>query len=626
MRLGARGISGPRVERWKEGAAAMAVPKALSGPSPPSYPYRPMESPDPHPDLLITGEPLRRAKEGDPVGLPPGGAGASARFGVRGLLWASLVAVAYFAAAKFGLALAVVHPSASAVWPPAGISVAAFLLLGPRVWPAVAIAAFAANATTAGTPITSAGIAIGNTLEGLVGAWLVRRFAGGTDALQSATGVFAFTGLAALSSTVLSATIGVTSLSLGGVASWADFGSIWTTWWLGDAVGVLVVAPPILIWATSGRPRLPRRVAEPAAILLLFIVTAILFFGGIGVKNAPIGWFWIPVVIWVSYRFGRRVAATMVLGIYGVTLAGTVRGFGPFALPSPNVSLLLLQGFLGVVSLSALALAAVVASRERTMQELERARGELEERVRQRTLDLTRANESLRDQILERLRLEMELLDAGERERQRLGRDLHDDLGQLLTGIGFLSSAVEEKLSSQARPETRAVKEIRGLVQEAIAKTRVLSLGLTPVSLGPGGLRAALRELADATERTFDVACTFACDEGITVPRAAAATNLYRIAQEAISNAVRHGGCRAIELAMALEDGRLRLTIQDDGAGLATRFEGREGLGLGIMRHRAALLGGTLEVRSDVEGTIVVCSVPHEARVEAPGDSAEAES
>jgi signal transduction histidine kinase len=260
------------------------------------------------------------------------------------------------------------------------------------------------------------------------------------------------------------------------------------------------------------------------------------------------------------------------------------------------------------------------------MQELERARGELEERVRRRTHDLTRANESLRDQILERLRLEMELLDAGERERQRLGRDLHDDLGQLLTGIGFLSSAVEEKLSSQARPETRAVKEIRGLVQEAIAKTRVLSLGLTPVSLGPGGLRDALRELADATERTFDVTCTFACDEGITVPRAAAATNLYRIAQEAISNAVRHGGCRAIELAMTLEDGRLRLTIQDDGAGLATRFEGREGLGLGIMRHRAALLGGTLEVRSDVEGTIVVCRVPHEARVEAPGDSAEAGS
>ncbi|HSQ60975.1 MAG TPA: MASE1 domain-containing protein [Acidobacteriota bacterium] len=540
----------------------------------------------------------------------------------RVLLWAPLVAVAYFAAAKFGLALAVVHPSASAVWPPAGISVAAFLLLGPRVWPAIAIAAFAANVTTAGSPLTSAGIATGNTLEGLCGAWLVGRFAGGRLAFQSATGVFAFTGYAALASTVVSATIGVTSLSLGGFAPWAEFGPIWTTWWLGDAVGVLVVAPPILLWATSKPPRAPRRVVEAAAVFLLFLVTAFLFFGGVGVKNAPIGWFWIPVVIWVAYRFGRRAATTMVLGIYGVTLAGTLRGFGPFALPSANVSLLLLQGFLGVVSLSALALAAIVASRERTMRELERARDDLEERVRQRTLDLTRANESLRDQILERLRLEMALLDAGERERQRLGRDLHDDLGQLLTGIGFLSSAVEEKLSSQDRPETRAVKEIRGLVQEAISKTRVLSLGLTPVSLGPGGLRDALRDLAESTERTFDVTCTFAWDVGIAVPRAGAATNLYRIAQEAISNAVRHGGCRAVELSMALEDDRLRLTIQDDGAGLPSRAGGREGLGLGIMKHRADLLGGALEVRSDAEGTTVVCNVPREGWFESSSGSA----
>jgi len=191
---------------------------------------------------------------------------------------------------------------------------------------------------------------------------------------------------------------------------------------------------------------------------------------------------------------------------------------------------------------------------------------------------------------------------------------LHDDLGQLLAGILFLSSAVEKKLSTQSLPETTAAKEIRSLVQEAIAKTHRLALGLTPVTLGEGGFLASIQELAAMTERVFDVACTLEYEKPFVVDRPVAATNLYRIIQESISNAVRHGKARAIEIYLVLQGQQLTLTVRDDGVGLGSTAANREGLGVSIMKHRAEQLGGTLEVQPDRGGTIVTCRVPGIAR------------
>jgi len=240
----------------------------------------------------------------------------------------------------------------------------------------------------------------------------------------------------------------------------------------------------------------------------------------------------------------------------------------------------------------------------------------------ERTADLSRANAALSNEIQERTRLERELLDAGERERQRLGRDLHDDLGQLLTGIGFLSSAAEQKLAAQARPEARALLDIRGLVQEAIAKTRILSLGLTPVTLGEGGFVGALRELAVVTERVFKVPCALEYAEFLEVDDVLAATNLYRIAQEAVSNAVRHGSARHIVISLAMDGDTLRLSIRDDGRGFDGNHGTHEGLGLGIMRYRAELVGGMLEVESKAQGTTVACVAPGIARRSSEAESA----
>src|SRR3989442_9882106 len=157
----------------------------------------------------------------------------------KNLVVVAALTLVYVIAGKLGLMVAFVHASATAVWPPTGIALAAFLLLGHRVWPAIWLGAFVVNITTAGSVATSIGIATGNTLEGLVGAYLVRRFAHGPYAFDHARDVFRFVVLTGLASTAVSATFGVTNLSLGGFSNWSDYRTVWWTWWLGEAAGAV---------------------------------------------------------------------------------------------------------------------------------------------------------------------------------------------------------------------------------------------------------------------------------------------------------------------------------------------------------------------------------------------------
>src|SRR5216683_2313337 len=170
---------------------------------------------------------------------PPSGSGrpymVRSRF-LRDLAVLAALTGTYFVAGKLGLKLASVHASATAVWPCTGIALAAFLILGYRVWPVILTGAFLVNLTTAGSVATSIAIAAGNTLEGVVGCYLVTRFAGGQHAFERAQDIFKFAFLAGMTSTTVSATVGVTSITLGGFADWAKYGTIWSTWWLGDAV------------------------------------------------------------------------------------------------------------------------------------------------------------------------------------------------------------------------------------------------------------------------------------------------------------------------------------------------------------------------------------------------------
>src|SRR5262245_28339577 len=238
-----------------------------------------------------------------------------------------LLAGVYFAAGKLGLSLALVHPSATPVWAATGIALAGLLSFGYSAWPAIFVAAFLVNVTTAGSVATSLGIATGNTLEAAVGAYLVNRFANGWRAFERAQDIFRFTVLAGLLSTAISATFGVTSLALGGLAPWSSFGSIWLTWWLGDVGGCLVVTPALVLWSHESRARWTRaQWLEAIAMLLALAAVGQVVFGTLlpEVLRFPLKFLFLPLLIWAAFRFGPRTVATAVLVLAGLSVWGTV--------------------------------------------------------------------------------------------------------------------------------------------------------------------------------------------------------------------------------------------------------------------------------------------------------------
>src|SRR5437870_12956255 len=285
-----------------------------------------------------------------------------------------ILTVAYFIAGKLGLMLASLHASASPVWPPAGIALAALLLFGYRAWPAIFVGAFLVNVTTAGSPATSFAIASGNTLEALVGAWLVNRFAGGRDVFDRPQRVFRFA-LAAAISTVVSPVFGVTSLALAGFADWTSYGAIWLTWWLGDATGDLVFTPLVLLWSVASKRRWNKKeAAEVGALLLLLVVLSGVVFGGwpaVSARNYPIVLICGPVVIWTAFRFTQRESATGIFILSAIAVWGTLHGFGPFVRETENQSLLAVQWWTAVLSITAMGLSAGMAERRRVEEELQ---------------------------------------------------------------------------------------------------------------------------------------------------------------------------------------------------------------------------------------------------------------
>ena len=291
-----------------------------------------------------------------------------------GLPLVGILAVIYFIAGKLGLMLASLHASASPVWPPAGIALAALLLLGYRAWPAIFIGAFLVNVTTAGNVATSFAIATGNTLEALVGAWLVNRFAGGTNVFDRLQGVFKFA-LAAGISAIISPAFGVTSLGVAGFADWANYGAIWLTWWLGDATGDLVFTPLVLLWSFASKRRWNKKeAAEVGALLLLLVVLSAVVFGGwpaVSARNYPIVLICGPIVIWTAFRFTQRETATGIFILSAIAVWGTLHGFGPFVSKTENQSLLAVQWWTAVLSITAMALSAGMAERRRVEEELQ---------------------------------------------------------------------------------------------------------------------------------------------------------------------------------------------------------------------------------------------------------------
>jgi signal transduction histidine kinase len=298
-----------------------------------------------------------------------------------GLPLIGILAGAYFIAGKLGLMLASLHASASPVWPPAGIALAATLLFGYRVWPAIFVGAFLVNVTTAGNVATSLAIATGNTLEALVASWLVNRFAGGKNFCDRPLGIFKFAVVAA-ATTVISPALGVSSLALAGFANWTEFGAIWLTWWLGDVTGDLVFAPLVLLWAVPSKRRWHKKEAvEVGTLLLLLVLLSSIVFGswlGVSARNYPISFVLGPVVIWTAFRFPQRATATGIFIVSAIAVWGTLHGFGPFVRETENQSLLALQWWIAVLTITVMALSAGMAERRRIEEELQQQKSVVE--------------------------------------------------------------------------------------------------------------------------------------------------------------------------------------------------------------------------------------------------------
>ena len=213
--------------------------------------------------------------------------------------------------------------------------------------------------------------------------------------------------------------------------------------------------------------------------------------------------------------------------------------------------------------------------------------------------------------ITERKGLEEAILDISAREQRRIAQDLHDGLGQHLTGIAFMSKVLQEKLSDKSLPEAMEAEKIVQLVNQAIDNTRQLARGLHPVAAEPLGLMSALKKAASEVEELFHIRCTFEPEKPVSIHDVNLATHLYRIAQEAVNNAIRHGNSKNIVIRLSGKNGAGLLTIQDDGDGFLENPAKQPGVGLSIMNYRADIVGGSLKIQpNEARGVTVTCVFP----------------
>ncbi len=543
--------------------------------------------------------------------------------------WALLLVVAalYFGAAKVGLTMAFLAEQVSPVWPATGIALAAVLLLGPRVWPGIALGAFVANATAEEPLLVAAGIAVGNTLEALAGAWLVglgRRFRPALDGMADA---LALIGLAAGVATTVAATIGVTSLCAGRLEPWSRFGALWGVWWLGDAMGALVMAPLLLTWLAPERQVWPpRRTLELAAgVALGAVVCALVFAARPAPALAPgpsLEYAAFPFLVWAALRGGPRGATLVTFVTSAVAIGGTLAGSGPFAAVRPHDALVLLQTYMVVVALTGLFLAAAVAERDRA----ERARTELS---RQSEREL-RAEASRRAAVEGELRERAEQLADADRRKDEflamLGHELRNPLGAVSNALHVL------RAGGDAGGPSRGARMLDVIERQVGHLTRLVGdlLEVSRITRGEISLRKEALDLRAVVVRAVETAQPWIDERGhrvalerppqtLTLP--GDAMRLEQVFANLLHNAAKYtdpGG--RIDVSLARDGDAAVVRVRDDGIGIQPellphvfdlftqgdrsldRARGGLGIGLTLVRRIVELHGGTIEARSEGAG------------------------
>jgi signal transduction histidine kinase len=523
----------------------------------------------------------------------------------------------YFVVCKLGLKVAILHPSATAVWPGTGIALAAILLLGYEVWPGILLGAFAVNLTTAGSVASSLGIAAGNTLEAMMGAYLVNRLANGRNVFNRAEGIFKFFLFACVVATTVSATIGTASLVLTGFGRGVSWESLWVTWWLGNMAGAILVTPCLVLWSTPplvtrSRQQVPLQIA---ALISLLLVGALVFGGFLSPawQGYPLKFICIPFVVWVAFELHPREAALAVLAFSIVAIASVFQGVRDVS--TPNESLLVIQVFLSIAAMTGLLVSLTVEERNRNEATLQQAKHQLEERVRERTRELE--DRIVREENAERaLRdLSVRLLRAQDEERRRIARELHDSTGQSLAALAMILSEIGMKVGSDPAL-SRQIDESEKITRTVSDELRTTSYLLHPPLLDEVGLKAGLRWYIEGFKARSKIGVILNIPESLERLPTDLELMIFRVVQECLTNVHRHSESPSVEISLCNSNEKLTLEIRDHGKGIpadrlvALTGSGLVGVGLRGMRERVKAFGGELEISSDTRGTTVRATIP----------------
>jgi len=475
----------------------------------------------------------------------------------RGISYAgglAAIGVIYFALAKGGLALASIHPSATPIWPPTGVALAAVLLWGYRTWPAIFTAAVIANATTAGSVATAIAIATGNSLEAVVGAYLINRWSSGCNTFSTPNSVAKFALICFVIATPISASIGLTSLATAGYIERTNFANAWVTWWLGDVTGALVIAPVIVLWASSHYHAFNRNeFLETVGVLATAAAVGLIAFSPLieqTPSRGPLGFLAILPMLWAALRRGPRDTATVALVLAGMTIWGTLTGGGPFTTADLNVSFLLVLMFLISITVPSLLLSADVEVRKKAEESLRRAQIELERKVAERTQELEFANAA----------------------KSRFLAMASHDLRQPLHALGLFVAQLRTPLKSAERTKTierveATRKEMNEMFNSLLDMSR-LDAGI----LTPKITEFPIARLLQKIETAFDQAARV---KGLRlrVRRSDAwvrsdAMLLERILLNLVSNAVRYTLRGGIIVGCRRRGEMLRIEVWDSGPGI----------------------------------------------------------
>jgi signal transduction histidine kinase len=509
----------------------------------------------------------------------------------------AVAALGYFGLAVLGLELASAAPQVSVVWPASGAALALLLFRGRRLWPAIVAGAFAANLATGAPLAAAATIAGGNALEAVLGATLAARFGLNPD-LRRLRDVVLLFALIALLSPVPSATIGVTTLCLAGLQVWQDFKVLWTAWWFGDALGILIVSPFLFTWAAQVKRGLHfERWQEILAIILALGVLGLAVFSQSSAVY-PVHYLIFPAVIWSALRLGQTATATVAFAAACVTTAATLLGRGPFVSESGHVSLINEELFVAVVAVTGLVLGAVMSERNRAQ--------------RARLAETSHAAE----QLAREDRRKDEFLAV-------LAHELRNPLAPLQNALALLARGGGDpaRLAQTRAIMERQLKHLVRLVDDLLDVSRIRS---GKILLARERLDLA-RVVQDAVEMSQPLIVARKHllsvqlpDEPLTL--VADPTRLPQLIANLLNNAAKYtpdGG--RITLTAVSQDAEVTLRVRDSGIGMtrealaavfelfaqarsAHTIEGGLGVGLSVARALAALHGGTLEAHSDGPG------------------------